>query len=278
MSTFSAKHFGVNVSDLYLPYDRGMVPAIQQTVSAVKELSPEAACILDLGSGPGEPACTLAQAFPGAAVICSDVAQEMIDLAGKRAESEGLANVRTMLLDLANLSAIPSASQDVVTANFAIMATPNVDVALKEMHRVLKPTGHLVGTVWQAFSIPGLCREVMTELLGEPPAPPQVDSMRFADCELLDKAFEGAGFRMIDGHNALGKILFDLGPLAGESHWMSVMIAGLAKLEELQAAGDMTICGRAKAAVEQAASAKGFVRDGKLACPGTFRAFRLAKS
>ena len=53
-----------------------------------------------------------------------------------------------MLLDLADQAAIPSASQDVVTANFAIMSTDKLESALKEVRRVLKPGGFLVGTVW----------------------------------------------------------------------------------------------------------------------------------
>ncbi|KAK3250061.1 hypothetical protein CYMTET_40561 [Cymbomonas tetramitiformis] len=277
MSTFSATPFGSNIADLYLPFDRGMGTAIDSTVSAVRKLSPDAASILDLGSGPGEPACTLAAAFPSASVICSDVAQAMVDLAEKRAKSEGLRNLSTMLLDLADLNAVPSASQDVITANFAIISTPSLESALREIQRVLKPGGFLVGTVWQTFSVPELAKDVMTELLGQPPPPPPIDPMRLADAALLDAEFSKADLHFMEGHNTLGDIVFDLGLVSGDSTWKSVMISALGKLEQLETSGDTTICERAKATVEKTATAKGLVKEGKLKCPGTFRAFRLTK-
>eukprot|EP00927_Polykrikos_kofoidii_P052794 TRINITY_DN46751_c0_g1_i1.p1 TRINITY_DN46751_c0_g1~~TRINITY_DN46751_c0_g1_i1.p1 ORF type:complete len:294 (-),score=45.08 TRINITY_DN46751_c0_g1_i1:14-895(-) len=277
MPTFSGMAFGTTFADLYLPYDEGMKVAIDATVSATRQLFPEASTILDLGSGPGEPACTLGARFPSAAVICSDIAQEMLDIAEKRAASNGLANVSTMILDLANLSAIPSASQDVVTANFAIMTTPHLQDGLKEIHRVLKPGGFLIGTVWHTFSVPSLAKDAMTELLGQPPPPPPVDPMRLADTALLDAEFASAKFHTVEGHSATAEITFDLGLVSGDLAWKSVLISTLTQLEKMEETGDATIRDRAKAAVEKVATAQGFVQDGKLACPGTFRVFRLVK-
>lgn len=94
MSTFSDQAFGLSLADLYLPFDRGMGPAIDCTVSAVRQLAPGANfSLLDIGSGPGEPACSLAAAFPRARVICSDVAPDMIARAAARATREGLTNL-----------------------------------------------------------------------------------------------------------------------------------------------------------------------------------------
>ena len=85
MTTFEEEAFGVKVSDLYKPYNDGMGPAIDETVSAIKTLCPTARAILDLGSGHGEPGCTIAAAFPDASVICSDLAPSMLRLAAQRA-------------------------------------------------------------------------------------------------------------------------------------------------------------------------------------------------
>jgi len=278
MSTFSAKFFGSNVADLYLPYDNGMSQAIDTTVSTVRAQCPGVSSILDLGSGPGEPACTLAATFPSATVICSDVARAMVNLADERIATKGLRNVTTMVLDLSDLSAIPSASQDVVTANFAIISTPNLEECLHEVERVLKLGGFFVGTVWHSFSVPVLATDVMTQLVGEPPVPPSVDPMRLADVALLDALFANAGLRVEEGHNRLGEIAFQLGTVSGTEAWKSLMISHLAKLEAMEQAGDAGICERAKEAVESLAAAKGFLRDGgELTVPGTYRIFCVKK-
>lgn len=279
MSTFSATAFGSSVADLYLPFDRGMSAAIDDTLGAVQKLSPGAGRILDLGSGPGEPGCTLAAALPRTQVICSDVAQAMVDMAGERAKAKGLANVSAMVIDIADQSKIPSASQDVVTANFALMSTADLPAALREVHRVLKPGGFFVGTIWQTFSVPLLANKVMTELLGEPPQPPGVDPMRptIVDPALLDAEFAAAALHPADGHNATGEITFDLGALADGAAWKCVLISHLARLEQMEASGTASR-EQACAAVEKAATSNGLVNGGRLECPGTYRTFRLTKA
>lgn len=278
MSTFCATAFGSPIADLYLPFDQGMSRAIEDTVRAVRTLCPDASSILDIGSGPGEPGCSVAAAFPSATVICSDVAQTMVDKAAARAKSKGLDNVTAMVLDLADLSAIPSASIDVITANFAIMSTASLSSALREASRVLKPGGFFVGTVWQVFSVPVLANDVVTELIGQPPEPPAVDPMRptVTDPALLDAEFSAVGLAASEGHNSLSEISFDVGPVAGASAWKSVLISHLAKLEGLEASGVITR-EQAQAAVERRAAMNGLVQDGRLLCPGTYRALRLAK-
>jgi len=206
----------------------------------------------------------------------------MLDLAADRAKSKGLSNVETMLLDLTDLSAIPSSSIDVVTANFCISHTDNLAACLSEVYRVLKPGGHFCGTDWQSFSIIPFAKEVMSALLGLPPPPAETwehkGALSLMDPAVSDAAFDKAYLQAAEGHNALGEIVFDLGPIAGDSAWMSALISCLGDLEKEEANGDLTIRERAKAAVGNAASQKGFIQDDNLTLPGTFRGFRVMKS
>ena len=279
---FEQHAFGCSISHLYKPYNEGMGPAIQATTGAIQQLCPDASAILDLGSGHGEPGCTIATTFPAATVVCSDLAPSMLSLAAKRASDQGLANVTTMILDLADLGAIDAGSQDVVTANFALQNAPDLQKTLLEIRRVLKPGGVLVGTTWQVFSVVTVAAEVHAELMGLPPPDLEADkykgSMRLADIEMVNNELAQAQFRVMPvyGHDSLGETAFDVGAIAGDA-WKHVVIGHLTELEQMEKGGDATVQERTRAIVERVTTEKGYVRDGTLYMPGTFRNFRVAK-
>lgn len=52
------------------------------------------AALLDIASGPGEPALSIARALPGCSVLATDVACSMVHMARSRAECAGLTNLR----------------------------------------------------------------------------------------------------------------------------------------------------------------------------------------
>ena len=54
--------------------------------------------IVDVASGPGEPALTLARAYPGAAVLSTDGADAMVELAKVRFAETGLGNLSTAVM------------------------------------------------------------------------------------------------------------------------------------------------------------------------------------
>ena len=59
-------------------------PVWSHMVEAVVAANPAPRVVLDLASGPGEPACTLAQRFPGAEVVASDNEAAMCSKAQER--------------------------------------------------------------------------------------------------------------------------------------------------------------------------------------------------
>lgn len=104
--------------------------------------------VLDLASGPGDPAIPIAQALPQAQVTATDLAPKMCQLAAQRARSLGLTNITAQPADAQNLQDFGDSSFDLVTCQYAVFALPDCDSALREVLRVLKPGGLFVATCW----------------------------------------------------------------------------------------------------------------------------------
>ncbi|WP_341793643.1 MULTISPECIES: bifunctional demethylmenaquinone methyltransferase/2-methoxy-6-polyprenyl-1,4-benzoquinol methylase UbiE [unclassified Rickettsia] len=101
--------------------------------------------ILDVASGSGDVALKIVkkaktQAAELSMTLC-DINQEMLDKAKKRAINLNfLQNLDYVLANAENLP-FPDNSFDYYTIAFGIRNIPNIDKALKEAHRVLKPMG-----------------------------------------------------------------------------------------------------------------------------------------
>src|SRR5215211_2069598 len=80
-------------------------------------------------------------------VVLSDVAAEMTAIAAARAAALGLANVRTLTLDLDDL-AQPDQADDVVLCREGLMFAFDPAHAVAEIRRVLRPGGRVAVAVW----------------------------------------------------------------------------------------------------------------------------------
>eukprot|EP00208_Stichococcus_sp_RCC1054_P004973 CAMPEP_0206148318 /NCGR_PEP_ID=MMETSP1473-20131121/36272_1 /ASSEMBLY_ACC=CAM_ASM_001109 /TAXON_ID=1461547 /ORGANISM="Stichococcus sp, Strain RCC1054" /LENGTH=309 /DNA_ID=CAMNT_0053545613 /DNA_START=219 /DNA_END=1148 /DNA_ORIENTATION=- len=103
---------------------------------------------LDIASGPGEPALSIAAALPHATVTATDLAEGMVQIARERAQEQGLSNVKAEVADGGSLSAFSDESVDLLTANMGIIFFADASKALKEWHRVMKPGGRIIYSVW----------------------------------------------------------------------------------------------------------------------------------
>lgn len=97
--------------------------------------------LLDIGSGAGHAALAFAPFVD--ACLGLDVTEQMVRTASEYAISRGAANVRFQTGDAANL-ALADASFDIVTSRFSAHHWPDLDAAIKEIARVLKPGGTFV--------------------------------------------------------------------------------------------------------------------------------------
>jgi len=104
--------------------------------------------VLDLGTGPGEPAMTVARGVgPTGSVTGIDLAERMVELARQVADRRGLANVDFRVMDCAQLE-FPDATFDAAVSNFGFQIFTDPERAAREAHRVLKPSGRIAVSVW----------------------------------------------------------------------------------------------------------------------------------
>jgi|SRR5208282_4411602 len=104
--------------------------------------------VLDLGTGPGEPAMTVAdEVGTNGRVIGVDLSEKMIALATQFAHQRNVENVEFRTMDCASLD-FPDASFDGALSSFGFQIFTDPESAAKETHRVLRPHGRLAVSVW----------------------------------------------------------------------------------------------------------------------------------
>ena len=110
--------------------------------------------VLDLASGTGEPAITLAtRVGPEGSVTALDLSQDLLDIAEKRAHSRGLKNVRTQQGDAHSLPFADN-SFDLGTSRFGVMFFRDPTKALGELRRVLRSGARACFLAWGRFDQP----------------------------------------------------------------------------------------------------------------------------
>jgi SAM-dependent methyltransferase len=154
--------------------------------------------VLDLASGTGEPALTLAPLVaPGGAVTATDLIPEMLVVAAEEAARRGLTNIGFQPADAGDLP-FPDASFDLVTCRFGVIFFPDLPRALREVRRVLRPDGRAIFLAWGPFerntytgSTVGVVLRHLPPL--PPPEPGAPSGDRFAAPGTLSAALREAG-------------------------------------------------------------------------------------
>jgi SAM-dependent methyltransferase len=104
--------------------------------------------VLELAAGPGETGFMAAQRLGAEGrLISSDQANEMVDVARRRASELALENVDFKVLDAQQIE-LESASVDGVLCRFGYMLMSDRPAALRETRRVLKDGGRIALAVW----------------------------------------------------------------------------------------------------------------------------------
>lgn len=110
-------------------------------------LSPGAR-VLDVCCGSGASAIPAAEAVgPGGEVLGVDLAEGLLELARRKAERRGLGNIDFRVGDMLDLR-LPEAGFDAVVCVFGIFFVPDMEAAVRELWRLVRPGGKLAVTTW----------------------------------------------------------------------------------------------------------------------------------
>lgn len=157
--------------------------------------------VLDLASGTGEPAISLAvRVGPQGHVTALDMSADLLEIAEKRARARGLTNFTTQKADAHSLPFAEN-SYDLGTSRFGVMFFREPEKALGELRRVLRPGARACFLAWGRFEQPywqsmmGVVHRNVGGPLLQPDGP---NPFRFSEPGSLSGVLRAAGFNSVE--------------------------------------------------------------------------------
>lgn len=177
--------------DIWLPF---IEPSGSAMIDAIAAKSGDK--VLDIASGTGEPALTLARQNSNIEITGTDAAEGMVEVANAKAQKLGLNNMHFQQMPGDQL-AFPDAHFDHVLCRFGLMFFEDPLRGLKEIRRVLKPGGRFAFAVWHtAESMPMMrwSHEAFSGKLPDEQLPPLHIITRLGDIDKFKALLIQAGF------------------------------------------------------------------------------------
>ena len=130
----------------------------------------EGQAIIDVATGPGTVARLAALRLgPKGQIVATDISRPMLDIARAKRALTGAAPIEYVESPAAPLSA-PTGAFEVVLCQQGLQFFPDRPAALREMRRVLKPSGHAVIAVWAAIERNQILAAIHAALLATVPS------------------------------------------------------------------------------------------------------------
>lgn len=167
--------------------------------------------VLDLASGTGEPGLSIAAKLNQGKVVFTDLSENMLEVARGNAVKRGIDNIETRVCGACELP-FPDNTFDAISCRLGFMFFPDMLLAAKEMHRVLKPGGKLVTVVWNTpeknFWATAIAGVIFRNLKLAPPPPDTPGLFRCAKSGLVQDLLQQAGFHSTGENEVNSKIDF----------------------------------------------------------------------
>ncbi len=222
---------------------------------------------LDVAAGTGEPGLTIARRAPRGQVMLTDLSAEMLAIASRRAQMQGIDNIASAVCSADSLP-FPDASFDSITVRFGYMFFPDLVAVTHEFVRVLKPGGRLCASVWvepQAndwTSIP--MQAIAAEVALPVPAPDAPHMFRCAAAGQVSALYQAAGLHDVKEWDVEVALVTN----SPQQYWDMIsehVSLAVAALQRVDAA--------ARQRIEQVVVAKvaAYQRDGSVHVPGLAR-------
>jgi ubiquinone/menaquinone biosynthesis C-methylase UbiE len=179
--------------------ERLMGTATQQMIEAAQLRSGDQ--VLDIASGTGDQSRLAARLVgPEGSVLATDISQQMLLVAARLAQQEGLKNITTRIMNAEQLD-LPDNSYDAVISRLGLMLIPKRQQALTEIQRVLKPGGRIAAIVWSKpernplFALYINLVNLVAKSRGQESDGKRPDPFSLADTTLFTSALTEAGFQ-----------------------------------------------------------------------------------